>query len=130
MIESKSQPEEALFRSEDSKKQNTSFTERPNLTLRQGSAYLCRQSACHARSNETLRNHLELLRSFYNFVRPHRGLKFGKELRTPAMQAGLASRRLTFREVFTSGARMVLYVLKAIDFRTAENRIEAVRVAA
>ena len=27
-------------------------------------------------------------------------LKFGREVRMPAMQAGLATRRLTFREVF------------------------------
>ena len=44
--------------------------------------------------------HLELLRCHYNFVRPHGALKFGREVRTPAMQAGLATRRLTFREIF------------------------------
>jgi len=60
---------------------------------------------------------MELLRSYYNFIRPHRGLKFGRELRTPAMQAGLASRWLTFREVFTSVARMLLYVQIVLDFR-------------
>ncbi len=38
----------------------------------------------------------------YNFVRPHRALKFGREVRTPAMQAGLTKKRRTFREVFTS----------------------------
>ena len=47
-----------------------------------------------------LEGHLELLRCHYNFVRPHRALKFGRDVRTPAMQAGLATRRLTFREVF------------------------------
>ena len=35
----------------------------------------------------------------YNFVRPHKALRFGREIRTPAMQAGLAKRRLTFRDV-------------------------------
>ena len=54
----------------------------------------------HARSEEKLEDHLELLRCHYNFVRPHGALKFGRETRTPAMQAGLATRRLTFREVF------------------------------
>ena len=34
-------------------------------------------------------------------VRPHRALKFGTEIRTPAMQAGLAKRRFSFRDVFT-----------------------------
>ncbi len=38
----------------------------------------------------------------YNFVRPHMALKFGLEVRTPAMQAGLSTRRLTFREIFSS----------------------------
>ena len=37
---------------------------------------------------------------YYNFVRPHGALKFGREIRTPAMQAGLTTRRLTFRDIF------------------------------
>jgi hypothetical protein len=44
--------------------------------------------------------HLELVRCHYNFVRPHSALRFGRETRAPAMQAGLARRRLTLREVF------------------------------
>ena len=79
---------------------NTSFIERLNLTIRQGSAYLSRRTPAHARSEEKLDDHLELLRCHYNFVRPHGALKFGCETRTPAMQAGLTTRRLTFREVF------------------------------
>ena len=47
-------------------------------------------------------DHLELLRCHYNFLRPHRALKFGSETRTPAMQAGLTSWRLTFRNIFSS----------------------------
>ena len=94
--------EEALRKSEDSSKLNTSFIERLNLTIRQGSAYLRRRTICHARCKERLEDHLELLRCHYNFVRPHRALKFGREVRTPAMQAGLTSRRLTFREIFAS----------------------------
>ena len=54
---------------------------------------------------ERLEDHLELLRCHYNFVRPHRALKFGREVRTPAMQAGLTRRQLTLREIFSS--RMV-----------------------
>jgi len=45
---------------------------------------------------------MELLRCHYNFVRPHRALKFGREVRTPARQAGLTNRALTLREVFAS----------------------------
>ena len=47
-----------------------------------------------------LDEHLELLRCYYNFVRPHGALKFGREIRTPAMQVGLTTRRLTFRDIF------------------------------
>ena len=79
---------------------NTSFIERLNLTIRQSSAYLSRRTLSHARSTERLDEHLELLRCYYNFVRPHGALKFGREIRTPAMQAGLTIRRLTFRGIF------------------------------
>ncbi len=46
--------------------------------------------------------HVELLRCHYNFVRPHRALKFGREIRTPAMQAGLVTKRLSFSDIFTA----------------------------
>ena len=92
--------EEALNNSEDSSTLNTSFIERLNLTIRQSSAYLSRRTLSHARSTERLDEHLELLRCYYNFVRPHGTLKFGREIRTPAMQAGLTTRRLTFRDIF------------------------------
>ena len=92
--------EEGLTNSEDSSTLNTSFVERMNLTIRQGSAYLARRALSHARSEEKLEEHLERLRCHYNFVRPHGALKFGREARTPAMQAGLATRRLSFRDVF------------------------------
>jgi IS1 family transposase len=83
---------QALRNSEDSVKLNTSFVERLNLTIRQGSAYLGRRTICQARRKERLEDHLELLRCHYNFVRPHRALKFGREVRTPAMQAALTER--------------------------------------
>ena len=92
----------ALWESEDSETLNTSFVERLNLTIRQGSAYLRRRSPCHARCEERLRGHVELLRCHYNFVRPHRALKFGRETRTPAMQAGVVSTRLTWSHIFTA----------------------------
>ena len=95
--------EEKLRRAEDSATLNTSFIERLNLTIRQGSAYLCRRTICHARWRQRLQGHLELLKCHYNFIRPHRALKFGREVRTPAMQAGLTGKRLTLREIFCSG---------------------------
>jgi IS1 family transposase len=107
--------EPALQDSEDSVKLNTSFVERLNLTIRQGSAYLGRRTICHARWKQQLEDHLELLRCYYNFVRPHRALKFGRAVRTPAMQAGLTRRPLTLRKIFSS--RMV--------FRASKNVLSA-----
>ena len=105
--------EQALCDSEDSAKLNTSFIERLKLTIRQGSAYLCRRTLCYARRPERLEAHLELLRRHYNFIRPHRALKFGREIRTPAMQAGLTKRRRTFREMIFSST-IVLLVWKKL----------------
>ena len=59
------------------------------------------KSLCNT-ARERLEDHLELLRCHYNFVRPHRALKFGREVRTPARQAGLTSRALSLREIFSS----------------------------
>jgi IS1 family transposase len=91
---------DALLRSEDSEKLNTSFIERLNLTIRGACAYLSRRTLSHARSLEQLVNDVALVQCWYNFLRPHRALRFGEETRTPAMQAGLVSRRLNWREVF------------------------------
>ena len=68
--------DEALARSDESSTVNTSFIERLNLTIRQSSAYLSRRTLSHARATDTLAAHLELLRCYYNFVRPHGALKF------------------------------------------------------
>src|SRR5215510_7865849 len=83
---------QALQKSEASVKLNTSFVERLNLTIRQGSSYLGRRTICQARWGERLEDHIELFRCYYNFIRPHRALQFGREIRTPAMQAGLTRR--------------------------------------
>ena len=87
-----------------------------NLTIRQSSAYLSRRTLSHARSTDTLDAHLELLRCYYNFVRPHGALKFGRETRTPAMQAGLATRRLTLRDIFVSVRHVILWLSDARVF--------------
>lgn len=105
------QLQETLDRSEDSTTVNTSYVERLNLTIRQCCAYLGRRRLSHARRQNRLTGHLELVRCFYNFIRPHGALKFGKIIRTPAMQAGLVSRRLRFRDIFRAvngpGAHLV-----------------------
>ena len=111
--------------SEDSSTVNTSFIERLNLTIRQGSAYLSRRTLSHARATDTLEAHLELLRCYYNFVRPHRALKFGRETRTPAMQAGLATRRLTLRDIFLSLRRVVLWLSDVRVFADARRMAAA-----
>ncbi len=59
---------------------NTSFVERLNLTIRQGSSYLGRRTLFQTRWKECLEDHIELFRCHYNFVRPHRALKFGREV--------------------------------------------------
>ena len=103
----------ALWESEDSETLNTSFIERLNLTIRHGSAYLRRRSPCHARGADQLRGHVELLRCYYNFIRPHRALRFGRETRTPAMQAGLMNKRLAWSDIFTARG-LTLRVLVAL----------------
>ena len=126
--------DEALTHSEDSSTVNTSFIERLNLTIRQRSAYLSRRTLSHARATDTLEAHLELLRCYYNFVRPHGALKFGRETRTPAMQAGLATRRLTLRDIFVFLRRVVSWLSDVLAFadsrRTASAAIMYMPVAA
>ena len=122
---------QALLKSEDSVKLNTSFVERLNLTIRQGSAYLGRRTIYQARWKERLEDHIELFRCYYNFIRPHRALKFGRAVRTPAWQAGLTNRALALREIFSS--KMVFLALKNLLFKTLSAvsfRIPAVRLAA
>ena len=63
-----------------------------------------RRCLSHARRQNRLTGHLELVRCFYNLIRPHRALKFGKMMRPPAMQAGLVSRRLRCRDIFRAGS--------------------------
>ncbi len=110
------------------------FIERLNLTIRQGSAYLSRRTLSHARATDTLESHLELLRCYYNFVRPHGALKFGRETRTPAMQAGLATRRLTLRDIFVSLRCVVMWLSDVRVFadsrRTAAAAVMSMPVAA
>ena len=124
MIGSDWRLEHALGESEDSTKLNTAFIERLNLTIRRGSAYLNRRSPCHARRKRTLEDHLELLRCYYNFGRRHGALKFGREVRTPAMQAGLANKCLGFRDIFTARVHFVPFVILLSPLATPQQRAE------
>jgi hypothetical protein len=71
-----------------------------------------------------------LLRCYYNFVRPHRALKFGLEIRTPAMQAGLVSKRFSFREVFVAVPERIPFVIVFIDVMVALSRVKEQKIAA
>jgi len=69
-------------------------------------------------------------RCYYNFVRPHGGLKFGPEVRTPAMQAGLADKRPTFRDVFTAVATLFPFLELFIRVRCPRQELSQRFVAA
>ena len=113
-----------MWASEDSATLNTSFIERLNLTIRQASAYLRRRSPCHARGADQLRSHVELVRCHYNFVRPHRALRFGRETRTPAMQAGLVTTRLPLRDIFAARGLSLRVLVTVVTFPSPINRAE------
>lgn len=118
IIGTKQKMEQLLFESEDSSTINTSFIERLNLTIRQSCAYLGRRTACHSRRKDLLVDNLALQMCYYNFIRPHSALKFGDETRTPAMQAGLVKKQLSFREIFTAIEIIFWWVFTFLRNRT------------
>jgi hypothetical protein len=73
---------------------------------------------------------LELLRCYYNFIRLHRGSRFGRELKALAMQAGFAPRNLSLREVFEGTAGVLLCVQIVLDFRVHTSGLEGCQQAA
>jgi len=105
---------EALIRLGLSGRLNTAFIERVNLTLRQSVAALIRRTWSTMQEAPQLLLHLEWWRAYYHFVRPHGSLRVrlsqprargGKRQpqryrqRTPAMAAGVTSRRWTVRDL-------------------------------
>jgi hypothetical protein len=95
---------------------NTAFVERVNLTVRQSVAALRRRTWATMQAAPQLLMHLEWWRGYYHFVRPHASLRvaLGQPLerggrrqpqryrqRTPAMAAGLTSRRWTVHDLLT-----------------------------
>jgi hypothetical protein len=95
---------------------NTAFVERLNLTLRQGVALLTRRTWGAAQQASELALHIQWWRVYYHFARYHEALQVervasqpcqGKRVarhhrsRTPAMAAGLASRRWTVLELIS-----------------------------
>jgi len=94
------QLEAARERCTVSRKINTAFIERLNLLMRRSLPCLQRRTNNAAKTREKLREMLDLLRVYYDFVRPHMSLKYGGICRTPGEIAGLVTRRLSFRDIF------------------------------
>ena len=93
---------------------NTAFVEGVNLTLRRGVAALARRTWATAQGAPALLAQLEWWRAYYHFVRLHQALRVplatpiargGRraprryQQRTPAMAAGLTSRRWTVQDL-------------------------------
>lgn len=91
----------ARERLEDSKRPNTAYVERLNLFERSSCSYLRRRTPARARKPQIVENVLEILRGYYNFIKPHQSLRFGGVCRTPAMQAGCAKLCLTWRQILS-----------------------------
>ena len=93
---------------------NTAFVERVNLTIRQSVAAVTRRTWATAQAAPSLVAHLDWWRGYYHFARPHASLRVqlaqpiergGRRVprryrqRTPAMAAGLTSRRWSVQEL-------------------------------
>jgi hypothetical protein len=83
----------------------TALVERFNLTLRELVAPLSRRTWSLACSQTSLGWHIEWLRAYYHFARPHESLRLPTahrqryRSRTPAMAAGLTHRRWRVSEL-------------------------------
>jgi IS1 family transposase len=86
----------------------TVYIERHNLTLRQENRRLTRKTLGFSKKADGLWNQLFLHQGYFNFVRPHRGLKLAVPApspnqqkwicRTPALAAGLTDHVWSLRE--------------------------------
>ena len=107
---------------------NTALVERVNLTLRRSVAALARRTWSTAQEAPQLLIQLEWWRGYYHFVRPHASLRVplaqpsewgGRRVprryrqRTPAMAAGLTSRRWTVCDLLAPHCRRIHWPLNA-----------------
>jgi len=104
-----------LERSPVSQTINTSYVERDNLNLRQGSRRLTRKTNGFSKALQPLKNQLNLAIAYYHFVRPHDALKGERasrlptkgvhgskqrwSARTPAMVAGITDHVWSMEEL-------------------------------
>jgi IS1 family transposase len=77
----------------------TAFVERVNLTARQSVAALTRRSWATAQTVAGVQRQVAWWRGYYDFVRPHGSLGQQGRACTPAMAAGLTTRRWSVREL-------------------------------
>ena len=71
-----------------------------------------------------LLGHVDLLRCYYNFIRPHRALRFGRETRTPAMQAGLVSAPMNWSDIFTAPAALYAFLVAVVRVPVAVQLVQ------
>lgn len=89
----------------------TVYIERHNLNLRHENRRLTRKTIAFSKAGEGLTQQLFLYQGYYNFVRPHRGLRLRIphhqrgwqkwQPRTPAMAAGLTDHSWSLKEVMS-----------------------------
>jgi len=78
---------------------------------------LNRRTPAPMRKPQRLSDALEILRSYYNFIRPHASLRFGHVTRTPAMQAGIFDCPLTFRQILSWVPTPPRPLMKLVEMR-------------
>ncbi len=90
---------------------STAYVERHNLTLRHENRRLARKTIAFSKKVEDLEAQMHLYQGYFNFVRPHRGLKclipfHEKGIRkwqptTPAMAAGITDHIWSLKELMS-----------------------------
>src|SRR5262249_52551424 len=98
----------------------TAFMERWYGTLRGLVAPLRRRTRCLSWSPARHRGRLWLMVSLYNFVMPHKSLRQGRTLRTPAMARGLTDHVWSYREYMWLPVHTDPALTKQMDERMAQ----------
>jgi hypothetical protein len=97
----------------------TAFMERWYGTLRGLVAPLRRRTRCLSWSRVRHRGKVWLLVSLYNFVMPHKSLRQGRLVRTPAMAIGLTDHVWSYREYIWLPVHADSILTKQLDERIA-----------